>query len=153
MIDVSDELPVYRDTVRSEWIDYNGHMSEAFYVLVFGYATDRVMDTLGMDEAYRRRTGNSLYTVEAHIRYLDQARLGDDLTVTARLVAAKTKKLHLAYEMRVGDRLMATEELLAIHVGNDKAQAFGPQVAALIDRYQIAHELQPPDWIGRTVHC
>ena len=22
--------------VRAEWIDYNGHMSEAYYVLVFG---------------------------------------------------------------------------------------------------------------------
>ncbi len=150
---MSEELPVYRDTVRSEWIDYNGHMSEAFYVLVFGHATDQVMDTLGMDEVYRRRTGNSLYTVEAHIRYLDQARLGDDLAVRARLIDAKPKKVHLAYEMYVGDRLMATEELLAIHVGGDKGRAFGPQVAALIDRYLTTHELQPPDWIGRIVHC
>ncbi len=30
----------YEGPVKPEWIDYNGHMSEAFYVLVFGYETD-----------------------------------------------------------------------------------------------------------------
>lgn len=146
-------LPEYHDTVRQEWIDYNGHMSEAFYVLVFGFATDQVMDTLGMGESYRRRTGNSLYTVEAHVRYLDQTRLGESLSVTTTLVAAREKKLHLAHEMRVGERLVATEELLGIHVGADQAVPFGADVSAEIDRYLRSHELHPPDWTGRVVHC
>lgn len=144
-------LPVYRDVVRREWIDYNGHMSEAFYVLVFGFTTNQVMDTLGMDESYRRCTGCSLYTVEAHIRYLDQARLDDRLDVTAQIVAGTDKKLHLAYEMRVAGTLVATEELLGIHVGDDRARPFGPQTAARIGRFTSVGPVQTPDWIGRAV--
>src|SRR5699024_6511063 len=34
--------------VREDWIDYNGHLSEAYYVLVFGFATDTAMDALGL---------------------------------------------------------------------------------------------------------
>ena len=64
-------LPRYDSAVAEAWIDYNGHMSEAYYVLVFGFATDAVMETLGMDAEYRHRSGASLYTVEAHVRYLD----------------------------------------------------------------------------------
>lgn len=146
------DLPAYRDTVRTDWIDYNGHMSEAFYVLVFGYATDQVMVALGMDGEYRRRTGNSLFTVEAHIRYLDQAREADELTVTTTLVAAKAKKLHLAHEMYVDGALIATEELLGIHVGAEKATPFDADVTEEIDRYRPGPEPEIPDWIGRVVH-
>ena len=65
-----------REPVRDEWIDYNGHLSEPYYVLVLGHATDAVMDTVGLGPAYRASTGASLFTVEAHIRYLDQVRPG-----------------------------------------------------------------------------
>nr|WP_179429874.1 thioesterase family protein [Spelaeicoccus albus] len=127
-------------------------MSEAFYVLVFGYATDRVMDALGMDEDYRRRTGNSLYTVEAHIRYLRQAVLGDELTVTTSVVGSGAKKLHLAHEMHVGGELAATEELLGLHVGaGDKTVPFDGAVAAEIARALPGPDRHPPDWIGRAV--
>ena len=34
------EPACYRDLVRPEWIDYNGHLSEPYYVLVFGDAYD-----------------------------------------------------------------------------------------------------------------
>jgi len=50
----------YRDKVRAEWIDYNGHLSEPFYVLVFGLATTDLMDVTGIDERYREETGCSL---------------------------------------------------------------------------------------------
>src|SRR5699024_2052874 len=99
----SDSLPVYLTEVREDWIDYNGHMSEAFYVLVFGFATDQVMDHLGLDSDYRDSTKASLYTVESHIRYLDEVALGSQLRVVPSLVGAGEKKLHLAYEMYVDE--------------------------------------------------
>lgn len=105
-----------RQRVRPEWIDYNGHLSEAYYVLVFGYATDALMDEVGIDAAYRERTGCSLYTVEAHVRYLDEVPGGTELEVRTRVVDAGAKKARLCHEMSVAGRLVATEELLAVHV-------------------------------------
>uniref|UniRef100_UPI0018E587F0 thioesterase family protein n=1 Tax=Nocardiopsis sp. TNDT3 TaxID=2249354 RepID=UPI0018E587F0 len=64
--------------LRPEWIDYNGHLSEAYYVLVFGFATDALMDRVGLDAAYRERSGRSLYTVEAHVRYLREVAADDE---------------------------------------------------------------------------
>lgn len=146
-------LPVYRCTVLPEWIDYNGHMSEAFYVLVFGYATDQVMDELGMDRLYRQETQSSLYTVEAHVRYLLETGLGAELTVTSLIVAAGPKKLHLAHELRSGHELVATEEILALHVNKHtgRTEAFPQAINENITRVRRTSGNHAPQWVGRKV--
>jgi acyl-CoA thioesterase FadM len=128
-------LDLYRTPVKPEWIDYNGHMNEAYYVLVFGFTTDAFLDRIGMDSAYRDRTHTSLYTIEGHIAYLQQVPLGTNLAVATTLVAADAKRVHLFHEMRReadGARL-ATYELVALHVDQT-----GPRVtampAAILDR-------------------
>lgn len=145
----TQSLTAYRTEVVRDWIDYNGHMSEAFYVLVFGFATDQAMDRLGLDEDYRTSSGTSLYTVESHVRYLDEVSLGEQLTVTPFLVDAGEKKLHLAYEMHVGDRLVATEEIMALHVDQtaDQVVAFPTRIS---DRIQGISRSRP-DWSGRAL--
>lgn len=92
-------LPPHREQVRQEWIDYNGHLSEAYYVLVFGHATDALMDHIGLDAGYRERTGCSLYTVEAHVRYLREVSAGSTLTLRTRLLGAAGGKVHFVHEM------------------------------------------------------
>lgn len=64
------ELTVHRDTVRAEWVDYNGHLRDAFYLLIFSFATDALLDAIGLDDAARRARGRSVYTLEAHVNYL-----------------------------------------------------------------------------------
>ncbi|OFI39308.1 4-hydroxybenzoyl-CoA thioesterase [Arthrobacter sp. SW1] len=147
----TEVLPAYRCTVLPEWIDYNGHMSEAFYVLVFGFATDQVMDELGMDEDYRGETRSSLYTVEAHIRYLQETGLGAELTVTTVVVGSGPKKLHLAHELRCGDQLLATEEILALHVNTltGRSEPFPQAVSANIATHISGRPT--PEWVGRKV--
>lgn len=127
-------LPAYRTPVRREWIDYNGHLSEAYYVLVFGFATDEVMEQIGLGAAERAQAGSSLYTVEAHVRYLQEVPRGAELVVTTAIAGAAAKKLHLAHEMRVDGELVATEEILALHVAGDPARSapFPEPVAARI---------------------
>ncbi|EMY35418.1 thioesterase-like protein [Arthrobacter crystallopoietes BAB-32] len=146
-------LQEYRCRVQPEWIDYNGHMSEAFYVLVFGYATDQVMEQLGLDDEYRRSSGCSLYTVEAHIRYLAETGVDAELSVVSRIVGAGAKKLHLAHEMRSGETLIATEELLALHVDQQsgRSTAFTPSVMDTITGFLPAQGEPAPEWTGRKV--
>ena len=43
----------WREPVQDDWIDYNGHLSEAYYVLVLGHATDHVMEAIGLGPDYR----------------------------------------------------------------------------------------------------
>lgn len=139
----------HRQRVRPEWIDYNGHLSEAYYVLVFGYATDALMDEVGMDAAYRGRTGCSLYTVEAHVRYLHEVTEGADLDVRTRVVGVGAKKARFCHEMSVDGRLVATEEILALHVdaAQGRTSPFPPDVAARL----VAKVEAAPDYAGAAI--
>lgn len=139
----------YETPVKPEWIDYNGHMSEAFYVLVFGFATDKAMDALGLDSAYRASSGCSLYTVEAHVRYLDEVSLGDHLRVMTEIVGTTEKKLHLAHTMFVGETVVATEEILGLHVHQQQGRTV-PFPEAVQQRSTAALR-DAPSWVGRAV--
>lgn len=144
-------LEPYSTDVLDEWIDYNGHLSEAYYVLVFGFATDAAMEALGMGPAYREATSNSLYTVEAHVRYLDETGPGAELEVTTTVAGSGAKKLHLAHTMRVNGAVIATEEIMGLHVNqtSGKTLAFGQDILAAIE----THRDEPPDWSGRSITC
>ncbi|OLT38526.1 4-hydroxybenzoyl-CoA thioesterase [Saccharomonospora sp. CUA-673] len=140
----------YRDRVRPEWIDYNGHLSEPFYVMVFGFATTNLMDHVGLDETYRGETGCSLYTVEAHVRYLREVGPDADLHVTTFALSVGAKKVRLWHELRVdgddGD-VVATEEIMAIHVSGSRAAPFPDHVADKLRRL-----LRPaPEYAGRAI--
>ncbi|MET9514586.1 thioesterase family protein [Streptomyces sp. NPDC002994] len=146
-------------TVRPEWIDYNGHMSEAFYVLVFGYATDAMMIETGLHSSYRESTGCSLYTVEAHIRYLRDVAEGAHLAVRTRILGADAKKARFAHELYVVGEAdaapapdaapVATTELLAVHV-DQKAGRAAPFPDVIRERLTALTE-EPPAWAGRSI--
>ena len=125
-------LCTWTEPVLDEWIDYNGHLSEAYYVLVLGHATDEVMDTVGLGPAYRESSGASLYTVEAHIRYLDQVGRGEQLEVRSWVVGATSKLLWIWHELWAAGTLRATEEILGLHVDSGGSSPFPDTVAAVV---------------------
>ena len=134
-------LCTWSEPVLDEWIDYNGHLSEPYYVLVLGHATDEVMDTVGLGPAYRESTGASLYTVEAHVRYLDQVGPGEQLEARSWVIGATGKLLWIWHELWVGDRLRATEEVLGVHVTEGRSAPFPDDVVARIR----AARVDPPE--------
>ena len=140
--------------LRPEWIDYNGHLSEAYYVLIFGFATDALMDRVGLDAAYRDRSGCSLYTVEAHVRYLHEVGADAEVEIRTRVVGPGpdrpgAKKARLCHEMWVGGVLVATEELMALHVDQAQGRAVPlPEETAAA----LAALAEPaPDYAGRAI--
>src|SRR5207253_7398090 len=70
-------VPIYQTAILPEWIDYNGHLRDAYYVLIVSLACDALMDRLRMDAAYRQRTLCTLYTLEMHIHYLHEVKVTD----------------------------------------------------------------------------
>ena len=127
------EPVVWREPVLDEWIDYNGHLSEPFYVLVMGHATDAVMDHVGLGPAYREATGSSLYTVEAHVRYLDQVGPGEELEVRSSVIGSTPKLLWIWHELYAGGTLRATEEILGVHVTGASSTPFPDEVRSHIE--------------------
>ena len=149
MTEPAPPLCTWTEQVRDEWIDYNGHLSEAYYVLVFGHATDAVMDHVGLGPAYRAANDASLFTVEAHVRYLDQVPGGAGLEVRSAVIGATAKLLWLWHEMWVEDRLRATEEVLGVHVDTvtGRSTPFPPDVERRVAAVRIA----PGPHAGRRI--
>ncbi|MFI5606582.1 thioesterase family protein [Amycolatopsis sp. NPDC051903] len=137
----------HHDRVRPEWIDYNGHLSEPYYVLVFGDATSALMDAVGLDAAYRTATGASLYTVEAHVRYLREVAPGAELTVRTSVLTVGPKKVRLWHELHVGGEVVATEELLCLHVAGGRSS---PMPDAVAEKFR-AYLAPLPEHAGRAI--
>lgn len=120
---------VWREPVQDSWIDYNGHLSEAYYVLVLGHATDAVMDAVGLDAEYRSANDASLYTVEAHLRYVEEVSAGTELEVRSSIIGVSGKLLWIWHELWAWDRLRATEEVLGVHVRDGRSAPLPVDVA------------------------
>lgn len=149
-------LSVWTGEVIEDWIDYNGHMSEGFYGLVFGMASDEYLLRIGFDEAYRQRTKGAFYTVETHISFLDELALGTPLEVRTVVVGVDEIRLHLFHELvRTADGVVAaTQESLMLHVDTtvDRVGPITPEVLAVADNDASAQAgLVDADRLGRTI--
>lgn len=107
----------YKTAVGEAWIDYNGHLNDAGYAILLSEANEVLLAHLGLSADYRAKTGRALYTVECHIRYLAECRLGDQLTAASILVSADAKRLRVHTTLARGDETaVATGEHLYLHV-------------------------------------
>ena len=126
-------LPAYHDVVRAEWVDYNGHLRDAFYMLIFSFATDALIDQIGLGDAVRKARGRSIYTLEAHINYLHEIKEGAKVRVEMRVLAHDAKRMHLYLEMFAGDgdEPVAAGEQMLLHVDTS-----GPRSIKQLERYR-----------------
>jgi acyl-CoA thioester hydrolase len=128
---------IYRTALAPEWIDYNGHLRDAYYGLIVSYACDALMNRLGMDAAYRDRTRNTLYTVEMHVHFLQEVKKSDIVVVSVRMLGADQKRLHAAFDVvrEVDAVVAASAELMLLHVHQGETVAtapFPPEIAHAI---------------------
>jgi acyl-CoA thioester hydrolase len=148
-------LRLHRARVKPEWVDYNGHLTESSYLLVFGDSADAFFRLIGIDEAYRA-AGHSLYTVETHLHHRRESREGEPLTVSLQLLDHDHKRVHFFQEMTHGDTsvVLATAEQLLVHVDMvaGRAADIPADVAERLDAIQQAHQpLSRPDVAGRPM--
>ena len=118
-------LGVHREKVRKEWIDYNGHLNMAYYLLVFDHATDAFFDYIGLGEDYSRKTDGTTFTLEGHITYLREVKEEDYLRFETFVFDFDTKRIHYAHAMyqESEDYMAATNELMTLHVSQSKRKA------------------------------
>jgi carnitine 3-dehydrogenase len=152
--DLSRPIRTVERTVPPDWTDYNNHMNEAKYLQAFCDATDAFMRLIGADADYIAG-GLSYFTVETHIRHLDEARAGEPITVETQVLAGKGKKMHLFHQMRHGDgRLLATGEHMLLHVSLQTRSTCqpAPAVSRKLEEIAALHAKLPrPEGAGRAV--
>jgi carnitine 3-dehydrogenase len=148
-------LRLHRTDVKPAWVDYNGHMSESCYLLIFGDSSDAFFRFIGIDEAYRA-AGHSLYTVETHMHNRREVSEGEPLELTMQVLDHDSRRVHIFQEMRHGESgaLLATAEQLLVHVdmaagrSSDILAAVAERIAAVRE----AHAALPtPDVVGKPM--
>lgn len=115
---IAAPLCLHAPTVLPDWVDYNGHMSESCYLLVFGDNSDAFFRFIGIDESYRDLGGYSLYTVETHIHHVREVAQGELLRLSLQLINHDEKRVHILHTMThdaTGD-VLATAEQMLVHV-------------------------------------
>jgi acyl-CoA thioester hydrolase len=145
-----------RLAIRPEWVDGNGHMNVACYVLAFDRATDALYDALGVGWDYVARERMSLFTLSMNVDYLRELHAGADVRVATRVVDCDHKRIHYFHEMCHAEAgfLAATNEILAVHVdmATRRSAPFPDAVAARIAAMLTAHARQPlAATAGRTL--
>jgi acyl-CoA thioester hydrolase len=139
---------IYNTPVAPEWIDYNGHLRDGYYTVVFSSAIDALMDQLGLDEGYRQRTNCTLYTLELHVHFLREVKQSDALEIRVRVLGADRKRLLAALDMYTGGsaEAAASAEFMLLHVrqgATSAAAEFPADVAAAIGRLRDATAASP----------
>ncbi|MCY1209948.1 L-carnitine dehydrogenase [compost metagenome] len=149
-------LTTYRTTILPDWVDYNGHLRDAFYLLIFSYATDALMDEIGLDEGGRAETGHTLFTLECHLNYLAEVKLGAEVEVRTQLLAHDAKRLHIHHGLYLsdGEELLAASEQMLMNVDAEtsRSAAFALPVGEKVEAIAAAHcELPRPRHVGCVI--
>lgn len=155
-------LHLYHDIVRPQWIDYNRHMTEGYYAVVFGNASDAFIDYARMDATYREERQGTIYTVETHLCFLREVKEATPLYFTTQLLGCDAKRMHVFHQMWAVPEgnddtkyLAATFETMMLHVNQDSGRVspFPADIHAWLEQIHAAHATLPwPEQVGRAIH-
>jgi acyl-CoA thioester hydrolase len=149
-------LELYRGAVLPGWIDYNGHMNVAYYLMAFDQATDAFLDCIGLDDAHRETHGGSTFAAETHINYLREVAEGDPLRFTTQLLGYDTKRMHYFNCMYHAEQgfLAATSEWLSLYIDLRvrRVAAMPEAILGRLGAVMQAHRRLPlPPQAGRVI--
>tara|TARA_Y100000588_G_scaffold295294_1_gene315528 strand:+ start:951 stop:1451 length:501 start_codon:yes stop_codon:yes gene_type:complete len=149
-------LSIHREKVQKDWIDYNGHLNMAYYLLVFDHATDAFFDYVGLGEDYSRKTDGTTFTLEGHISYIREVKENDILRFETFVLDFDAKRIHYAHAMYEDSEnyMAATNELMTLHVSQSERRACKIPATALtqLKTLKNAHiGLIKPPGLSRTI--
>ncbi len=143
-------------TVLPEWIDYNGHMNVSYYVLAFDQGVDAFMELIGISPANIEQRQTSTFTLEMHVNFLHELRLGDPLRLNCQLLDFDTKRVHYFLHMHHAedDYLAAVSEQIMVHVDLEtrRSSEFPDDVRLALTNLMKCHQDLPyPEQSGRVI--
>ena len=142
--------------VEPAWIDYNGHLNMAYYMVLFDRAVDEAFESIGLGQDYLATRHASYFTAETHTSYLRELPPDAAVRVTVQLVDQDEKRVHAWFELRHAGEgwLSATCEQLFLHVDMEtrKVTPFPPDILGNLQAMKAVHSALPrPAGIGRSI--
>ena len=153
---VEAPLTIYRDVVRPEWIDRNGHMTVSAYAIAFTLAGDKILEFVGLSSNHTELTGYASYALKWQISFLRETFEGVPLRFETQLIDFTPKVFHHAtcmYDDRQGTLLAVAENLDSCADASARRIAAMPAAhLALFERLMEAHrDLPLPPGVGEAI--
>jgi len=150
--------PFVSSTMRVEpgWIDYNGHLNMAYYLVLFDRAVDEAFAVAGLGPDYLRERDCSYFTAEIHTVYRRELSLREEVRATVQLIDYDEKRVHAYLELREAREgwVAATCEKLFLHVDMRSRSVcpFPPDILSNLAAVKAAHgRLSRPETLGRSI--
>jgi acyl-CoA thioesterase FadM len=125
-----DRVTPIRVVDHPDWIDYNGHVTDAAYAAIAAGANEQALAAIGLSEAYRAETGRALYTARLEIDFRSEIAADAELEVasavssigrtsvvmTTRIataggaVSAATRQVYVHVDAKTGDKVPLSAE-------------------------------------------
>ena len=142
--------------VKPEWIDANGHMNVAYYVLAFDLGVDALWESFGITSEYIEHSYGSTFAVESHITYQQELLERDPYIVTAQILAYDDKRIHQFQRLYHAEKkfLAATGEWMNLHVDLEKRRVSPwPEsiIAKLAEHSRAQADLSYPEEAGKQM--
>ncbi len=104
--------------IEPGWVDYNGHLNQAFYGVIFDRAIDEALMPVGLGPDYIKAHNCSFMTVEHHTCFIRELLRTDAVRVYSRVLDLDDKRLHMFCEMKHAAEgwLAATVEYMFLHI-------------------------------------
>ncbi len=140
----------HSEPLRDQWLDAYGHLNEAYYLVPFSNTTWKLQDHFNIGVPYFKETGCAIYTVETHIRYLNDVRKPSIMNIESLIIGSDAKRIWFAHKMLVDGKLCATGEFMVLHYNTKEGRttAMPDIVQRNLKSSQIDNR---PDWVARTI--
>lgn len=154
---MSEALFTYRVSVSTNWIDFNGHMGDYAYGIVFSNAATAFMDRIGVNASYRATNNATLYTLDSRIGYVKECHSNEELKVELSVIDVDNKRMHIFMRMlnKDGQETAFCEQVL-IHVSRETGVPRASDMP-ILTRESLLADLERPrtavkrDWLMRRI--
>ncbi|MFN3190254.1 MAG: thioesterase family protein [Aureliella sp.] len=116
--DVSQLRPLYQTVIGEEHLDAMGHMNVMWYTHFFSEGMGTLLASVGLDWDKIRDHHGGTFALEGHVRFFSEVRVGQRVSVYARVIARSAKRYHVLQFMTNEDKqdVAAMYELVGAHV-------------------------------------
>ena len=146
--------PVIR--IEPGWVDYNGHLNQAFYGVIFDRSIDEALMPVGLGPDYIKERNCSYMTVESHTCFIRELLQTDPVRVVSRILDLDDKRMHMFCEMRHARDgwLAATVEYMFLHIDMSirRTAPWSPDLRQRLEAAMVAASALPwPERAGRRI--
>jgi len=143
-------LRLHSEPVQDSWLDAYGHLNEAYYLVAFSNATWPLQAHFGIGTEYFDKTGGAIYTVETHLRYLNEVRAPATVDIESMILGSDAKRFHFAHVMKVDGTERATAEFMMLHYDSNAGRVteMPEYVQAALKAAEVS---ELPEWSGRRI--